>query len=361
MCLKFQSKRDEGSEKMYLDEKKEYIAIDIMKFLCALLVVSIHIPAFSDVNAGLSFWFNQVLCRMAVPFFFVSSGYFSADKLKNRGETLRYVKRLLILYSIYTFLYIPQILFGYVKKGKSASFIAQDFIRQFFLVGSYWQLWYFVSLIAAVAVLYLFRKVFRLGIKRIIMISAVLYIIGVLGNAYQNVFLNVPILGNILKIYYSIFETTRNGLFFGLFFTAAGYLIKMYNDKIQDRKYLFVCCAAAAFLFLNIEVYMAKYYADCEAASMFFAMPFVTIPLFLILCFIKIPERYLQAGRMLRKMSVLIFGLHMFVDFYVGYILRPLLNSLAYYCVVIGVTCMLSCVIIKLSKTKYLKALHYMY
>ena len=48
---------------------KEYAAVDIFKFLCAVLVIIIHTKPFENV-----FWIDAafgVITRFAVPFFFV--------------------------------------------------------------------------------------------------------------------------------------------------------------------------------------------------------------------------------------------------------------------------------------------------
>lgn len=70
----------------YLKMKEEFIAIDILKFFAALLVVSIHVPPFYDYNFEVSFWMKNVLSAIAVPFFFMASGYFCAEKMENEKK-----------------------------------------------------------------------------------------------------------------------------------------------------------------------------------------------------------------------------------------------------------------------------------
>ena len=55
---------------IYLSEKKEYRALDFSKFVAAFLVAAIHIPPFEEIAPVFSHEFQQVICRMAVPFFF---------------------------------------------------------------------------------------------------------------------------------------------------------------------------------------------------------------------------------------------------------------------------------------------------
>ena len=66
---------------IYLSEKKEYRALDFSKFVAAFLVAAIHIPPFEEIAPVFSHEFQQVICRMAVPFFFVCAGYFIGEKI----------------------------------------------------------------------------------------------------------------------------------------------------------------------------------------------------------------------------------------------------------------------------------------
>ena len=51
-------------------------SIDLFKFVAALLVVAIHTEPFRDINDTVNFVFSQILCRSAVPFFAICTGYF---------------------------------------------------------------------------------------------------------------------------------------------------------------------------------------------------------------------------------------------------------------------------------------------
>lgn len=60
-------------------------SIDIFRFVCAIMVVMIHTNPFVDKNIYLGYIFSQIIPRIAVPFFFLTSGYFYIQKLLN-GE-----------------------------------------------------------------------------------------------------------------------------------------------------------------------------------------------------------------------------------------------------------------------------------
>lgn len=65
---------------IYLSEKKEYRALDFSKFVAAFLVAAIHIPPFEEIAPVFSHEFQQVICRMAVPFFLCAPAIFSEKK-----------------------------------------------------------------------------------------------------------------------------------------------------------------------------------------------------------------------------------------------------------------------------------------
>lgn len=62
-------------------KQKKYIAIDFFRVFCAALVVCIHVHLVSDVNIQLSYLFDNTVCRIGVPFFFIVSGFFVDKKI----------------------------------------------------------------------------------------------------------------------------------------------------------------------------------------------------------------------------------------------------------------------------------------
>ena len=54
-------------------KSKSYTAIDIAKYISALLVVYIHTFPLADISADLNMIVLQAVCRIAVPFFFTVS------------------------------------------------------------------------------------------------------------------------------------------------------------------------------------------------------------------------------------------------------------------------------------------------
>ena len=201
-----------------MQKKHLYTGLDIIKFIAAFLVTAIHIPLFKDVDFMLSYYFTTTICRLAVPFFFVSAGYFLADKWANGKAVKQYILRLLKLYGIWTLLYLPQIIYQYRGNGLKFWTTIKDFLYRFAVVGSYTQFWYFPALLAAVGVFYLLKSKAHISDRILVPVIVILYFLGVMGNSYYGFLIGKDNwITKIYENYFTWFETTRGGLFFGLF------------------------------------------------------------------------------------------------------------------------------------------------
>ena len=63
-------------------KKVNYFAIDIAKYISALLVVCIHTFPLLDVSEPANTFLIQAVCRIAVPFFFAVSSFLFFSKIK---------------------------------------------------------------------------------------------------------------------------------------------------------------------------------------------------------------------------------------------------------------------------------------
>lgn len=60
---------------------KNYDMVDLCKFIACICIVCIHTAAFSDFVSGGYYYISSCIFRIAVPFFFVTSGFFYGKKL----------------------------------------------------------------------------------------------------------------------------------------------------------------------------------------------------------------------------------------------------------------------------------------
>ena len=75
---------------------ENYNAIDLVKFLCAIMVFTIHFPPFAVENSTakqmLNFLLQNCLCRLAVPFYFIVSGFFLFRKMSFDNLNFKTIK-----------------------------------------------------------------------------------------------------------------------------------------------------------------------------------------------------------------------------------------------------------------------------
>ena len=183
---------------------RQYPAVDIAKLLCAVLIVMIHVPPFGSANAtplaqAGNFFLRFYLGRIAVPFFFISAGFFLFRKTNPTAydptPCKQYILRILRLYSVWTVLYLPWVIRDARADGKTLLTGTVSFLRNFLLTGSYNHLWYLPALAVAVALVsWLLRKGVTPG--RVLCISFLLYCVGLLGQSWF--FLLKPLEGTAL-------------------------------------------------------------------------------------------------------------------------------------------------------------------
>lgn len=124
-----------------------YRGIDVMKFIMALFVVVLHTHPFVDVNDTFNFLTADIIGRTAVPFFFAATGFLLEKQIgqqKEKREIIApYIRKLLILYCIWTMVYLPIIIYDkIIVSDTPLTYDVFAIVRDFFFVGSYAQLWY---------------------------------------------------------------------------------------------------------------------------------------------------------------------------------------------------------------------------
>jgi surface polysaccharide O-acyltransferase-like enzyme len=203
-------------------------SIDFIRFVAVYAVIIIHtkpfmLDLFPDPSYRLvEYLFNQPP-RFAVPFFFITSGYFLAQKYANGSDQvavcLQYVKRLLFLLVTWSIVYalIPSDWPRMYAVGYPH--YAFEKLRQLsaspltlLLEGSRVHLWFLSSLISGVIVVTLLVKTGRNSL--LIFFSVLLFAVGLLGASYS-----VTPLGVHLPFY------SRNGPFLSTICLAIGFLI----------------------------------------------------------------------------------------------------------------------------------------
>lgn len=207
-------------------QHKDYKLLDVMKYVMAIFVVAIHTCPEMSLKSTMLREIIEGMYSIAVPFFFMASGYLLFRKISlplNRDGEIRmlsYLKKICRLYLVWTIIYLPLTIYGFWMDGIPFFKSVMIFFRNILLVGENfmsWPLWYLLALIVAVGMIYVLLKL-KLSKSWIIVISTLMAIIGV-GLDYCN---ENAILQHITDLYFSAFLKTRNGIFVGFFYVAIG-------------------------------------------------------------------------------------------------------------------------------------------
>ena len=113
------------------ENQKRYDSINIMRIICAFLVISLHTSIFASINLGLNSIIAKGISRIAVPFFFISTGYFMVKNITKGGYVKGFVKKLSLIYLLISVIDIILIM-PYVSMRLSGDFI--DKIKIIFII-----------------------------------------------------------------------------------------------------------------------------------------------------------------------------------------------------------------------------------
>lgn len=333
-------------------ERKNYYALDIAKFISAFLVICIHCGPLLDVSETGNFVLVQIIARLAVPFFFVASGFLLFQKIdlqrewndyENKAKLKHYVGRLCKIYLIWTILYLP---FNYLLVSENGISLMEilRYLRDFFFTGSYYHLWFLPALIVAVVIVY--GLLFLVGLQKTIWISFILYLLGMAGNVYADFILQLPLMGKLLDIYLKVFSTTRNGLFFGVLFVVIGAVFAKRNFYFKNR--YVVLGGLTSIILLFVECFLLREYGFMNDLTSMYLMN-IPCMFFIFLFLLRLNLKKHKIYKTLRVMSLLIYVMHVMVINVVVKV-APTMHSLAAYGIVVFVTVLLSLLLYLISK-----------
>ena len=170
-------------------------AIDIFKFVAAILVITIHTEPLLNISETANFIQVHYFARVAVPFFIVCTGFFTGRKITWSDEgkvdnikatrvailksSWKIFRLYLICSVIYLFLSIPQ----WIETGWFSIKAFIDWGIAFFMNGSYYHLWYLMEVCYALIILALILPIIRK--PYIFILALVLWIVEVVGYGYS--------------------------------------------------------------------------------------------------------------------------------------------------------------------------------
>ena len=150
-----------------------YNGLDLVKFIMAFFVIAIHTHPLKNCQDERILTFFSNLFNLAVPWFFLTSGFLLALKLSpsDTSQNIRVIrsklKKTVILYLTWMLIYTPMAVYRFVSRKTPFSRSVLLYLRGLFFTGEQynsWPLWYLLSTIyALVWILFLIRLTDRSG------------------------------------------------------------------------------------------------------------------------------------------------------------------------------------------------------
>lgn len=315
---------------------KYYNGIDVARVIAAFLVVCVHTDPLMTYSTTGNYFLVSVLARLAVPFFFVVSGFFFGKKLhvdKPFGSDLQMLfsilKRLLTIYIAWMLIYLPLQFLAWVRSGESWTYWL-SFLQKSIFEGSYYTLWYLTALIFATAFSYTLFKLLKP--ETVLLVTLCLFIVGTLLQSYYDVWQ----VKDLFASYYAIFLTTRNGLFFGSFFVSLGIFISKRKSTLSQRWNIGLFFISL--LLLSFEAFQLQHLDFTKGSGMWLMLVPATYFLFKVL-----QNLHLRDGkflRYLRPFSLLVYVSHGLFLIVFNRVFQ--INSVVYFFIVLFGTSLLS-------------------
>jgi len=286
--------------------KKRLIGPDLLKFICTLFVICLHVTLPESIyacNYGRSFF------QIAVPIFFMCSGYFF-----NCNNSIKHLVEKLIkflIYSLFVYFVFGAIIFLFMQKGTLYDYLVYRLsiksILKFFFFNECAltmydgrHLWY----ISALIYVFFIEKIIRIKNDKIILLYSIFLLIVnfLLGSYSKLIFLKdfAPCL-------------TRNFLFTGVPLFNIGRLIATYQNKkgrqINQKRYLNIFLILS-FVLLIFESYMNDLWYQDYVGDMRISTILLSITVFCFFININNSKFFEFISKMSKKYGLYIYIMH---------------------------------------------------
>ena len=217
--------------------------IDWLRLAAAILVIAIHTSPLADFSETGDFILTRVLARIAVPFFFITSGYFLLSRYHDSDRKLRhFLKKTGWIYGASILLYLP---LNFRNGYFSQSQLLPELLKDLIFDGTMYHLWYLPA--SMLGMLIAWKLVEKLDFSKGLVMALLLYLVGLFGDSYYVVAEKLPLLKAFYDRLFELFDYTRNGLFFAPVFLMLGGFI-----ADERRKLSFVEAGVGFFISLGL-------------------------------------------------------------------------------------------------------------
>jgi len=227
-----------------MNRNRTYAGIDYFRFAAALLVIAVHTSPLLSYSETGDFVLTRIIARIAVPFFFMTTGFFLISRYNYNSDKLKsFIKKTSIIYGIAILLYLPLNIYnGYFSMDNLLPNIMKDIVFD----GTLYHLWYLpASIIGAAIAWYLVKRV---GVSFALIVTSTLYVVGMLGDSYYGFAEKIPFLQKMFELIFEVSDYTRNGLFLAPLFFVLGGIIADKTIKVTLQKSIVGFVISLAFM-----------------------------------------------------------------------------------------------------------------
>ena len=288
--------------------KVVYNGIDLMKFVMAIVIVSIHTQLYTPLGR----WY-LVFQDHAVPLFYVFSSFFFFKKMRSTSGKerlkglLHFEKRINLLYLFWIVALMPFILYWWHNEYLHLPLadLLRQFVKEYFLGSQFWAAWFFGSLIVAMPIVYCLICVltkFKSGGVILLLAFFSLYV-------SMNECEDFP----LFALYEENIRSTKMSFTMALWWLTLGFLLT--GEKVEH----FLKCLGTS---KSVLLWVVAFGIGCLFPAFRYLTVIVgTVALFALSCNVRLKGNPVLYGR-LRIYSIHLFVMHFSMIFVVGYFLR---------------------------------------
>ncbi len=328
----------------------------MLKLFFAFCIIGIHTHILDQFSEVTNWYLMHLVFRMAVPFFFVASGYFFGKKFLRTPNFEKerillcnnYAKKLLPAFLFWSFLSLFRYGFFlfYGHKPYAAIKIIQTMF--FYPLGAMWYVLASILAVLLIGRLWNFKKI-------LLLLGVGGYCFCLLCNSYYFLIVDTWF-KNVVDTYMLVFISARNFLGVGVIFIGSGIWLSSDNcflNKLKTKGLLFLLLLLEALFVFEVWFTFGKEVLD--DSSCFFVTPFLSVVLLAIALRIEVPYT-LEKSVAFRRLSGYLFFSHSPINKTIGLLVLKLTNNYNLRFIIVVSLCFLIWSLTKNSKNKFIRA-----
>ncbi len=329
---------------MVVTTSKRNNAIELFRYVCAVLVVNIHGHPLLSFSETANFIAMEHVGRIAVPFFFIVSGYFySLRHYAGKKPFGSYLKKLFLIYTMWSVVYAVELI---ILRGGTTKAQLFKMLLHYLYNGVSQHLWFCLALMVAVCVLELTCRL--KAEKGLFILTLGLFTIGCFGDTYYYaVGQYLPLLNKMYQL--SGYIYIQRYAIYGISFVMLGNLVARKRERLLAYSDKALAAALAVFTAAAIGERLTAALLGWAAGGIFsFCLYPMMLALFVLLLKHPAPQKAKAAAYLGATASFMYFFHPIILDFMDLTVGEPVLS----FAVAVAVCTAIGCALKRLnSKT----------